>query len=194
MTFDGVAGFVTALEAHRVFSGALEIGWRQRAVDALLGAPEGPSLDLCAGTLDLTVLLERARPHHRLIACDVAEPGLLEGRVKVPRAETVVADAHALPFADASMAVVVCSFGVRDVADPELAIREVHRVLMPRGVFVTLDLFRPERFAARLFRRGFLSLAEYQRALTQAGFASVKTEELALGVASIVRACRPEPA
>ncbi len=202
---------------NRVLSGGLDAAWRERAVAALRGAPRGPSVDLCAGTLDLTVLLDRARPHQRLIAADFSEPMLREGRAKVPRAELVVADAQALPFQDASIAAVVCGFGIRNVADPEKAIREVRRVLVPGGVFVTLEFFRPARLSTRLFHRafathvlpavggllsgdrgayaylarsmdGFLSRAEYERAVAQAGFSSVTGEDLTLGIASIVRA------
>jgi ubiquinone/menaquinone biosynthesis methyltransferase len=129
----------------------------------------------------------------------------------------VVADAQALPFEDASIAAVVCGFGIRNVADPEKAVREVRRVLVPGGVFVTLEFFRPTRLPTRLFHRlyascllpavggllsgdrgayaylarsmdGFLSRPEYERALTQAGFVRVTAEDLTLGVASIVRA------
>ncbi len=201
---------------NRLLSGGLDVAWRQRAIAALGGAPRGPSLDLCAGTLDLTALLDRARPHERLIACDFSEPMMREGRAKVPRAEIVVADAQALPFADASLAAVVCGFGIRNVADTEKAIREVRRVLVPGGVFVTLEFFRPSRLPTRLFHRayatcllpavgglvsgdrdayaylarsmdGFFSRPEYERAVTQAGFVRVTGDDLTLGVASIVR-------
>jgi ubiquinone/menaquinone biosynthesis methyltransferase len=202
---------------NRVLSGGLDVAWRRRAVDALAGAPTGASLDLCAGTLDLTVLLDRARPFDRLIASDFSEPMLDLGRAKVPRAEIVVADAQALPFEDGSIAATVCGFGVRNVASTEKALREIRRVMSPGGVFVTLEFFRPSRLPTRLFHRayasvllpavggllsgdrgayaylarsmdGFLSRAEYERLLSAAGFVRVKGEDLTLGVASIVRA------
>jgi ubiquinone/menaquinone biosynthesis methyltransferase len=202
---------------NRVMSGGLDAAWRKRAIDALAGAPRGASLDLCAGTLDLTVLLDRARPHQRLIASDFSEPMLLLGKSKVPRAEIVVADAQALPFSDASIAAVVCGFGIRNVADPEKALREIRRVMMPGGVFVTLEFFRPTRVPTRVFHSlyasvllptvggllsgdrgayaylarsmdGFYSRAEYERAVAQAGFAKVTGEDLTLGVASLIRA------
>jgi ubiquinone/menaquinone biosynthesis methyltransferase len=202
---------------NRVLSGGFDVAWRQAAVNALADAPRGPSLDLCAGTLDLTVMLDRLRPYERLIASDFSEPMLRAGASKVSRAEIVVADAQALPFEDASIAAMVCGFGIRNVADTEKAIREARRVLMPGGVFVTLEFFRPARLPTRIFHRafatcllpavggmlsgdrdayaylaqsmdGFLSRDEYVRAVKQAGFLPVTAKDLTLGVASIVRA------
>jgi ubiquinone/menaquinone biosynthesis methyltransferase len=202
---------------NRVLSGGLDAAWRKRAIDALADAPGGASLDLCAGTLDLTVLLDRARPYERLIASDFSEPMLNLGRAKVPRAEIVVADAQALPFEDGSIAAVVCGFGVRNIADTQKALGEIRRVMSPGGIFVTLEFFRPERVPTRLFHLayasvllpavggalsgdkgayaylarsmdGFLSRVDYQLALGDAGFVHVTGEDLTLGVASIVRA------
>jgi ubiquinone/menaquinone biosynthesis methyltransferase len=205
---------------NHVLSGGLDVAWRRRAVAALARAPVGPTLDLCAGTMDLTVLLDRARPRGRLIAADFSEAMLDRGRGKVPRAEVVVADAQKLPFEEGEMAAVVCGFGVRNVADPLSLIREVRRVLAPGGVFVTLEFFRPETIAMRAMHRayaslvlpvvggalsgergayaylaasmkGFLSRRDYEKALLGAGFARVSAENLTFGVASIVRAEAP---
>jgi len=202
---------------NRVLSGGLDAVWRKRAIDALAGAPAGPSLDVCAGTLDLTVLLDQARPHQRLIASDFSEPMLERGRGKVPRAEIVVADAQSLPLSDASIAAAVCGFGVRNVSDPKRLVGELRRVLMPGAVFVTLEFFRPVKLVTRAFHRayaslllptlggilsgdrsayaylarsmdGFLTRREYERALEDAGFCHVTSCDLTLGIASIVRA------
>jgi ubiquinone/menaquinone biosynthesis methyltransferase len=202
---------------NRVLSGGLDAAWRKRAVAALSGAPDGATLDLCAGTLDLTALVDRARPNGRLIAADFSEEMLARGTKKAPRAEIVVADAHTLPFKDGEMAVVICGFGVRNLADPARAVREVKRVLQPGGIFVTLEFFRPDKGATRAFHRayasillplvggvlsgdrgayaylassiqGFWSRAEYEAELALSGFTRVSSEDLTLGVASIVRA------
>jgi len=216
--FDRIAPTYDKL--NRVLSVGIDAAWRKRAVrEAVRAAPGGAMLDLCAGTMDLTALLAAARPGVRVVAADFSAQMLEAGRVKVPSAERVVADALALPFADGEFAVVVCGFGVRNLADPARGAREVMRVLKPGGVFVALEFFRPTSGVTRAFHaayargvlptlggfvsgdrgayaylaesmKGFLSRGEYERVLEAAGFASVRGEDLTFGVASIVRGVR----
>ncbi len=202
---------------NQLMSAGMDRRWRARAVAEVARAHAGPVLDLCAGTMDLTAMLSRARPDDRIVAVDFSPAMLEAGRSKAPRAEVVVADAAALPFEDASFAAAICGFGIRNVADPAAAAIEVRRVLRPGGVFVTLDLFRPARLATRAFHRayasivlpalggwlsgdrpayeylarsmaGFLRREEYEGMLLASGFARVQGADLTLGVASIVRA------
>jgi ubiquinone/menaquinone biosynthesis methyltransferase len=213
--FDRIAP--TYDSVNHVMSAGIDRRWRARTVAQLTGSRPGPVLDLCAGTMDLTALVAAARPADRIVALDFSAGMLDRGRPKVPRAETIVGDATALPFADGEFAAVVCGFGMRNLSDPRAGAREVRRVLRPGGVFVTLELFRPSRLATRAFHRayarvvlpalggwmsgdrgayeylagsmaGFLTRPEYERTLEETGFAHVTGFDLTLGVASIVRA------
>jgi len=213
--FDRIAPTYDLL--NRVLSAGIDERWRATAVREMAKAPPGPVLDLCAGTMDLTALLDAARPRDRLVAVDFSPAMLDAGRHKAPRAEVAVADATALPFEDGTFAAVVCGFGMRNLADPAKGVREVRRVLRRDGVFVTLELFRPSLLATRLFHRvygrvvlpvvggwisgdraayqylsrsmaGFLSRQEYERLVRGAGFGRVVGMDLTLGIASIVSA------
>jgi ubiquinone/menaquinone biosynthesis methyltransferase len=213
--FDRIAPTYDVL--NRVLSGGIDVRWRARAVRMAATAPAGPVLDLCAGTMDLTAMLAAARPDDRLVAVDFSRAMLDAGRQKAVRAEVVVSDATALPFDDATFAAVICGFGMRNLADPAMGVREAWRVLQPGGVFVTLDFFRPTRIATRAFHgvyahtvlplvggwvsgdrsayeylsrsmAGFLTRREYERVVQQAGFCRTLGVDLTFGVASIVRA------
>jgi ubiquinone/menaquinone biosynthesis methyltransferase len=211
--FDRIAPTYDIL--NRLMSAGLDGRWRAQAVAEVATAAEGPVLDLCAGTMDLTAMVARVRPRDRVFALDFSASMLELGRSKAPAAEIVVGDATALPFFDGSFAAVICGFGMRNLSDPAAGAREVARVLRPGGRFVTLELFRPTRLATKAFHKtyarvvlpalggwlsgepgayrylagsmaGFYTRAEYERVLSHAGFVRVRGRELTLGVASIV--------
>jgi ubiquinone/menaquinone biosynthesis methyltransferase len=213
--FDRIAPTYDLL--NRVLSVGVDRRWRARAVHEAANAKPGALLDLCAGTMDMTRMLAAARPADRLVAVDFSAAMLEAGRQKAPRAEVMVADAMALPFADRTFAAVVCAFGMRNLADPAKGVREAFRVLRPGGVFVTLELFRPTLLSTRAFHgvyarvvlpavggwisgdktayrylsrsmAGFLTRQEYEGVVHDAGFARSVGIDLTLGVASIVRA------
>ncbi len=200
-----------------LLSAGIDRRWRARAIRETRDAPPGAALDLCAGTMDLTALIARARPGQRVVAVDFSPAMLEAGKHKAPGAEIVVADATRLPFDDATFSLVTCGFGMRNLGDTALGAREILRVLRPGGLFVTLELFRPERLATRAFHfayaravlpavgglvsgdrgayrylarsmAGFLSRAEYKRVLGDVGFGDVAGADLTLGIASVVRA------
>ena len=128
--------------------------WRRQAI-AELGwerSPRGLYLDLCAGTLDVSAALVRKRGFAgRVIGADFAEPMLRAGRDKVdPNIVTaVVADALDLPLADRMASGAIVAFGIRNVADLDAALREVHRVLADGTRFVILEFTTPRNPVVR---------------------------------------------
>jgi len=111
------------IETHRRYSEnrASFTDW----VLARLAATAGDRvLDVGSGPGDYHAGLARAR----LVAIDLSA-GML-AKVSVPRAQ---ADAQALPFRDASFARVLCAHVLFHVPDIPRALREMRRVLMPRG-------------------------------------------------------------
>ncbi|HEY6220379.1 MAG TPA: ubiquinone/menaquinone biosynthesis methyltransferase [Gemmatimonadaceae bacterium] len=126
----------------------IDRAWRRRAIAMLdwRRNPAGLYVDLCAGTLDVAVMLA-ANPGFagRVIGADFAEPMLRHGVAKAAgrRVSPVVSDALVLPLADGTAAGAIVAFGIRNVVDLDAALREVHRVLAPRARFVILEFMTP---------------------------------------------------
>ena len=100
-------------------------------------------LDLGAGTGRMTAALKRRYRRSLVIALDLA-PGMLHEARRhqqwLRRFERVCGDAMRLPFADASMDVVVSSLMLQWCDPPDIALAEIRRVLRPDGflAFTTL--------------------------------------------------------
>jgi demethylmenaquinone methyltransferase/2-methoxy-6-polyprenyl-1,4-benzoquinol methylase len=135
--FDRVAGRYDL--TNTVLSGGLDAGWRRATREALGARPGQTVLDVAAGTAVSTV--ELAAGGVRAIACDFSQGMLRAGAARaVPK---VAGDAMALPLADESVDGVVISFGLRNVADPQAALREFARVTRPGGRLVVCEFSSP---------------------------------------------------
>ena len=140
--------------ANRILSLGMDQGWRRQVIETLGEPGQGEVLDLCAGTLDLTVaLLERGWT--RIHAVDFSQGMLDAGAAKLPAdapVELHCADARELPLDDDSVDAIVCAFGLRNVPEVERALAECVRVLRPGGQLVVLDFFHPEGWCARMLQ------------------------------------------
>jgi demethylmenaquinone methyltransferase/2-methoxy-6-polyprenyl-1,4-benzoquinol methylase len=122
--------------------------WRRAAI-AALGVerdPRGTYLDLCAGTLDVSIELARSAGFAGfIVGADFAEPMLRAGAAKIVRAKIapVVADAIELPIASASLSGAIVAFGIRNVAGLDAALTEARRVVAPGGKLVILEFSTP---------------------------------------------------
>jgi SAM-dependent methyltransferase len=96
-------------------------------------------LDLASGTGEPAIsLASRVGPDGHVAALDLSADLLkiAEERARqrgLTNFSARQADAHDLPFPDASFDLVTCRFGVMFFADCDLALRETHRVLKPGG-------------------------------------------------------------
>lgn len=141
---------------NHLLSGGIHVIWKRAAVEAAALKPGGTALDVCCGTGDLVLRTASVvGPRGRAIGLDFA-PGMLaiaERRLAPvrPRAGVglVCADAEALPIGDRSTDAVTMAFGLRNVAQPEQALREAHRVLRSGGRLIVLEFSQPR---SRLLR------------------------------------------
>jgi len=201
---------------NTVLSGGLDAGWRRATREALGARPGQTVLDVAAGTAVSTV--ELAAGGVTTIACDFSLGMLRAGASRpVPK---VAGDAMALPLADASVDGVVISFGLRNVADPDAALREFLRVTRPGGTLVVCEFSSPTwtpfrtvyseylmRALPRIARtvssnpEAYVYLAESIRAwpaqpalagrLQEAGWTDVGWRNLTGGIVALHRARKP---
>lgn len=154
---------------NHLLSFNVDKSWRRKAVGKLnlLANPSSQKsqcdlsvLDLCAGTLDLTLEIARQYPNSRIFSADFCYPMLKEGRAKILQADTgriqlCCADALKMPFPDHSFDAILCGYGFRNLDDSVRAVDELKRVLKPGGQLVILDFFKPERKVTQLFHETY---------------------------------------
>ncbi len=136
--FDRIAPVYDAM--NRVMTAGLDVRWRRFAAEAVVQAGDRV-LDAACGTGDLAVA--DARAGGVVTGLDFSEQMLVRARRKAPAIEFLRGDLLALPFAAASFDAATVGFGIRNVADLELGLRELHRVLRPGGRLAILELTRP---------------------------------------------------
>ena len=127
---------------NTVLSLGLDRGWRTAVRDALQLEPGQRVLDLAAGTATSSAAL--ARTGADVVGCDFSLGMLRVGKTAGHEGvELVAGDALRLPFADASYDAVTISFGLRNTADVDLALREMRRVVRPGGRLVVCEFSHP---------------------------------------------------
>jgi demethylmenaquinone methyltransferase/2-methoxy-6-polyprenyl-1,4-benzoquinol methylase len=162
--FDAIAPRYDLLN-HLLSAGIDRLWWRRtaRAVRPILARPEAVILDLCCGTGDMTLALDHLRPQlttHNLqlttapiLALDFSRNMLSLAQPKFAgrNIRAIEADALHLPFADASIDLITCAFGFRNLASYTDGLAELYRVLRPSGQIAILDFNQPTGLMGALY-------------------------------------------
>jgi len=208
-----------SLGIHRV--------WKNMVMAKLNPQPGEVHLDVAGGTGDLArrfikaaeeVRQRRGGGPARAIICDINAEMLLAGVDPKKDAgmdmSRVCGDAQNLPFPDASVDVVTIAFGIRNVTDRDMALREFHRVLKPGGRLGVLEFATPPTKWLRQFYdaysfnvippmgkvlandresyqylvesiRRFPKQAQFAKMVKEAGFLRVKWDDYSGGIAAL---------
>lgn len=129
--------------ANHLLSGGIDFLWRRRAVGTVDAWGAQRILDVATGSGDLALALQRRLPKAEVTGADFSTEMLKLARAKGVK-RTVVADALALPFADAAFDCVTVAFGLRNMANWGAALREMARVLQVDGHVLILDFSVPD--------------------------------------------------
>jgi demethylmenaquinone methyltransferase/2-methoxy-6-polyprenyl-1,4-benzoquinol methylase len=137
--FDRIAPVYDVM--NRVMTAGLDVRWRRLAAASAVSRGDRV-LDAACGTGDLAIADRRAGAD-KVTGLDFSERMLERARRKDASVEWVQGDRLALPFADGTFDAATVGFGVRNVADLELALRELRRVLRSGGRLAILEITQP---------------------------------------------------
>ncbi len=141
---------------NSVMSLRLHHRWRAYAVRKLNLKPGENALDVCCGTGDFMVPLQKAVGEKgSVVGVDFCLPMLevaaQKAKHQTPKAQRLsLGDACQLPIQSNSFHGVSVGWGIRNVPDIDGAHRELFRVLKPGGRFVSLDMARPRNPLVRI--------------------------------------------
>ncbi len=127
--------------------------WRQETVKVSEVEPSNKVLDVCTGTGELALAYtDKLDTDGFVIGSDFCFEMLVIGERKLQQPVGAVsnrttsflaADTLTLPFLDNTFDVVSVGFGIRNVSDLEMGIREMTRVAAPGGRVVILEFTQP---------------------------------------------------
>lgn len=139
--FDRIAPRYDLLNS--VLSFGADARWRRVAARRARLGPGSSALDIACGSGKLTRELCRRAPGGLVVGLDFSSRMLGLAARQAEGAVYVRGDGLHLPFPDAAFQAVTVAFGLRNFVDPELALREMLRVLKPGGRALVLEFVRP---------------------------------------------------
>lgn len=165
-TYDGTNGRISL---------GMEGQWKHALTRAVARhvPPAGQVLDVCCGTGDIALAIQRQRPDVHITGLDFSAAMLREAQRKDTR-RTIhwqQGDAQHLPFHTQLFSAVTISFGLRNTTDYERVIAEMYRVTKPGGWFYCLDSYVPP---GALIRPGYELYFRYIMPLLGGGMRQVQ--------------------
>ncbi len=145
--------FADIADDYDRINGILSFGvhnaWRKKTVKESGAKPGDRVLDCATGTGDLALEFKKTVGHEGyVLGTDFCKemiehaPGKAAGKKMVVEFE--VADAMNLPYDDDDFDIASIAFGIRNVDDPDVALKEMARVVKPVGRVVVLEFGQPK--------------------------------------------------
>ena len=136
--------------------------WKRRVLSLARPRPGESALDLCCGTGDLAfaLALQGATVAGVDFSAEMLAVAERRNKSRPPRPKSEAAprflqgDAQALAFPDDSFDIVTVGYGLRNLADWKLGLREMARTAKPGGRLLVLDFGKPNN---RLWRALYFS-------------------------------------
>jgi demethylmenaquinone methyltransferase/2-methoxy-6-polyprenyl-1,4-benzoquinol methylase len=154
--------FATIADRYDLITVLLSYGqdrrWKRRLVSLASAGSTTSALDLACGTGDIA--FEIASRGARVVGVDITHRMVQLASLKAHgpgRIRFVTGDMMALPFAAGTFDLVTTGYGIRNVPEIAPAVDEIHRVLRPGGLLLSLDFNRPSNPLVRWVYLGYLT-------------------------------------
>ncbi|KST66941.1 bifunctional demethylmenaquinone methyltransferase/2-methoxy-6-polyprenyl-1,4-benzoquinol methylase UbiE [Mastigocoleus testarum] len=138
--------------------------WKEMTVKWSRASWGNTCLDLCCGSGDLAFrLARRVGKSGKVYAVDFSAQllGIAKQRYQSqypqPSIAWIEADVLDLPFEDNQFDAATMGYGLRNVKDISLCLKEIYRVLKPGATAAILDFHRPESPLMRSFQEWYLN-------------------------------------
>jgi demethylmenaquinone methyltransferase/2-methoxy-6-polyprenyl-1,4-benzoquinol methylase len=150
--FDNIAG--TYDLTNRVLSLGIDKSWRRKACDKvynLYGKNKIERIaDVACGTGDMIgYWRSRAKIKHitleNVVGVDPSVGMLEVAKKKLPDTKFLNAPATAIPLEDESVDIISISYGIRNVVERDVALKEFHRVLKKGGLLAILEFTKSDK-------------------------------------------------
>lgn len=208
--------------ANLLLSCGIDSHWRNELVCAVKDRAPRDILDLATGSGDVAFALSRKLPAtETVIGMDFCQPMLDRAAAKKATASGTLyrnvafrqGDVLSLPLADESCDAITIAFGLRNLADRDRGLREMHRVLRPGGTLLILEFSQPRAWLRPFYyfylRRllpliagmvtgdreayvylnesigGFPGRAALEGEISAAGFSDVRSRPMTFGIVAL---------
>ena len=120
--------------------------WKRQAMMLAALKPGERVLDVCTGTGDMVRLAkEHVAPTGLVVGIDYTLAMLQVGKRRVGQGACLLCgDARTIALLNEQFDIVMVAFGLRNVSESAVALKDIHRVLRPGGRLVILDFSTPE--------------------------------------------------
>ncbi len=145
---------IMSLGIHRI--------WKNKLIDWMRPQPNETLIDVASGTGDVAKLFSKKCNNSSKISCVEPNSEMFHvGKSNLKKFKNInwyKANAEKLPFEDDTYNFYTISFGIRNVSDINLSLKEAFRVLKPGGRFMCLEFSKVNNEIINLFYKQYSKL------------------------------------